>query len=63
MRLIFLALIMSGCTHVEWAGNPAVRTGDAWISNVGWLPDYEIGMRSDGVVVWRKVIPKGGTDK
>lgn len=61
LTIMLLALLTCSCVtkpkdpKVEWIGNPAVRTGDRFISNVGWIPGYEYGFREDGVMVWRKV--------
>ena len=37
----------------EWVGCPMVSNDDKYMPSRGWLPTVEIGLRSDGVVVWR----------
>ena len=42
--------------HVDWTGgNVAVAFGDQWMTSVGWLPGLEVGLRDDGVLVWREI--------
>lgn len=38
----------------EWVGEPAVHVKNPWGPSIGWLPDTEMGLRSDGVMVWRR---------
>ena len=40
---------------VTWIGHPMVSDNDPYTPSSGWLPGYQIGLREDGVVVWRKV--------
>ena len=45
-------------TKVEephWIGHPMVSNNDPYTPSQAWLPQYQIGFRSDGVVVWRKL--------
>lgn len=38
----------------NWVGEVAVGAGDKYFHQVGWLPEYQLGLVSDGTVVWRK---------
>ena len=59
-----MLLFAAGCTTAlepttEWSGcYPAVYKDSIDMYGYGpdgaWLPDLEIGFRSDGVIVWRK---------
>lgn len=40
---------------IEWIGHPMVSDNDSRFPRQSWLPEYQIGFREDGVVVWRKV--------
>lgn len=40
-------------TTTEWIGHPVVSNNDPYTPSQGWIPRVEIGLRSDGVVVWR----------
>jgi hypothetical protein len=40
--------------EITWVGLVAVGSGDEYLGNVGWLSEVEIGLRDDGVLVWRK---------
>ena len=41
--------------ETEWTGcEVAIATGDQWFKSVGWLNGIELGLRKDGVVVWRR---------
>ena len=40
---------------VRWVGLVTVAHDDGWCGSVGWLPGVELGLRHDGVVVWREV--------
>jgi hypothetical protein len=49
--------LFSGCEpekKIEWVGCPMVSNDDRWTPSQGWLPNVEMGLREDGVVVWRK---------
>jgi hypothetical protein len=39
---------------IDWIGHPMVSDNDPYTPSEGWIPGIEIGLRSDGVVVWRK---------
>lgn len=43
-----------GNLTTEWVGCPMVSNDDPWTPTTGWIANYQIGFRSDGVVVWRK---------
>ena len=52
------SLVVSGvgtltATPTDWLGGPVVNRRDCWLELRG-VPGYEIGLRADGVVVWRK---------
>ena len=53
VTIIGVAFLTTGCA-VKWVGRPAVGTEDSGLS---LLPRTEIGLRSDGVVVWRACKP------
>lgn len=56
VRLMESTLI-STTTTVEWVGHPAVRVDHPQYQNVNYpahLPDVEMGLRSDGVIIWRQ---------
>jgi len=40
--------------RVEWVGHPVVSDNDARMPSTGSLTGVEMGLRDDGVVVWRK---------
>lgn len=46
----------SNYTTVEWVGKIVTADdSDKYTPRgIGWLKDYELGLRSDGVVVWRE---------
>lgn len=60
--IIFLVIILSFIggyamadkEKVEWVGLVAVGNDDPYWGNVGWLPGIQLGLRDDGVIVWRK---------
>ena len=37
---------------INWIGCPSVSNNDNYTPSTGWLPDFQIGLRDDGVVVW-----------
>ncbi len=39
---------------IEWVGHPMVSDNHPYTPSQGWIPSVEIGLREDGVVVWRK---------
>ncbi len=48
--------LFSGCAtkpSVNWVGCPVVSNDDQWSPSQAWLSSVEMGLRSDGVVVWR----------
>ena len=54
---LILLLFLCAFTDVkiEWTGGElAIGVGDEYFHNVGWVDGTEIGLRDDGVVVWRK---------
>lgn len=42
---------------VDWVGSPGVANWDGYFLNDGWLLDYRIGFRPDGVVMWKYIDP------
>jgi len=57
MRYLIVVVILFGCgcaTTTKWVGHPVTTRPDGYFSNEGYAVEYEIGFRSDGVVVWRK---------
>lgn len=38
----------------NWIGHPVVSDNDRYTPSQGWLTGVQVGLRSDGVVVWRK---------
>ena len=48
--------------NVIWMGHPVVSTRDKYFPAQVWLSDYEIGLRDDGVVVWRKTPKQQGEE-
>lgn len=65
--LLLLVLMLCGSVFAEWSsseksteaeirwiGHPVVSDNDNYTPSQGWLPDYQIGFRDDGVVVWKK---------
>jgi hypothetical protein len=43
-----------GGVAVTWVGHPSTASDRGWTGgSIGYLPEYEIGFRVDGVVVWR----------
>lgn len=56
-----LGVVLSGPPKpldIEWVGHPMISDSDPFTPSEGWLPGVEIGLRSDGVVVWRNVRKK-----
>ena len=55
-RLLLAVVLLSGCqAHTgEWVGNPVTARPDGYYSHEGYVVDYEIGFRDDGMVIWRK---------
>lgn len=52
--------LLGGCATkptTDWVGCPMVSYDDQWSPRQGWLPTVEMGLRSDGVVVWRERKP------
>lgn len=39
--------------QVEWLGAPGIARPDDYWMNEGFITSVEIGLRSDGIVVWR----------
>lgn len=39
---------------VTWIGHPMVSDNDPYTPSQVWMPGYLIGLRADGVVVWKK---------
>ena len=69
ISLLIVVVIMGytiwGESKVEWMGNPVVRanalskqadgkTVKIWTQ--GYLAGYDLGLRRDGVIVWRKTL-------
>lgn len=42
--------------EIIWLGSPGVANWDGFHLNNGFLIDYEIGFRSDGIVVWKESV-------
>ena len=40
---------------IEWIGHPMISDNDPYTPSNAWLPGVQIGLRKDGVVVWREV--------
>lgn len=59
---IFGAGFVTAGIDVIWMGHPVVSTRDKYFPAQVWLSDYEIGLRDDGVVVWRKTPKQQGED-
>lgn len=51
-----VAIQPNGRLSVKWLGEMAIGTGDAYFHDVGWIPTIEVGVRDDGVVVWRQKV-------
>jgi len=43
-------------TETDWVGSPGVVNPDPYFINEGWLVGYEMGFRSDGVMVWKEKV-------
>lgn len=54
MRQFNHAMMTNGESKVEWVGCPMVSDNDRYTPSQGCLLDIQIGLRDDGVVVWRK---------
>lgn len=50
---IALLAALAGCS-TTWVGHPVTAQPDAYHPNEGYLTHVEIGLRSDGTVVWRE---------
>lgn len=42
-----------GTNSVAWVGHPMVSDNAPYTPSEEWLSNVEIGLRSDGVVVWK----------
>lgn len=65
MRALILALVaLCGCSahRPVWIGSPGVANPDAYYMHDGFVTSVEIGLRRDGVVIWRKK-PAAGTEE
>ena len=63
--LVVFAILLSGCRSVRWLGSPVT---EMWVKDGphSWTqarpsihgqispPDVEMGLRSDGTVIWRE---------
>jgi hypothetical protein len=38
---------------VIWIGHPMVSDDDPYTPSQGWISSIEIGLREDGIVIWR----------
>ncbi len=50
--------IQSDAVTIEWYEKCRLAVGmvrDRFNPNVGWLSDVMVGLRSDGVVVWKRI--------
>jgi hypothetical protein len=43
---------------IDWIGHPVVSDNNPYTPSQAWLPNYKIGFRSDGVVVWTNLESK-----
>ena len=69
---LFYILMFSGCAEtVSWIGTPVTHVWEN-TENITWkikekdfisIPGYEIGFRSDGVVVWREIKGKNKAEE
>lgn len=52
----FTAHFITNRNHIDWIGKVVAADDKDKFTPKGvcWLPDYELGLRDDGVVVWRK---------
>ena len=41
--------------EVTWVGHPMVSDNDSYTPSQGWIPNVIVGLREDGVVVWKDV--------
>lgn len=48
------ALVSMRPLTTEWVGHPMISDNAPYTPSQGWLSNIEMGLRSDGVVVWRK---------
>lgn len=60
---LIIALILGGNGMAQedktiWIGHPVVSDNHKYTPTQGWLPGYQIGLREDGVVVWREALPE-----
>ena len=44
--------------ETNWVGCPMVSDNDPYTPSEAWLPNVEMGLRSDGVVIWKSNLPK-----
>lgn len=52
LLLLILCLCLSSCT-ISWIGKPVISDDDKWAPSYKWLPCIDMGLRSDGVMVWK----------
>lgn len=57
LAVILTAWLVGGCVskEVSWIGHPVISDNHSSIPTKGWLPDYVIGFRGDGQVVWKEI--------
>ncbi len=63
--IMLLSIAAGQAATTDWVGKLTMADDKDQYTPRGvcWLPDYEIGLRSDGVLVWRKVGAVAQTNK
>jgi hypothetical protein len=57
--LSLAAVVFSGChkqmkKNITWIGCPVFNDNDKYFPSSKWLPEWEYGVRDDGIMVARK---------
>ncbi len=54
---VLSGVLFCGCSspRVNWLGNPVIQRDEGGYLSRPGISSHEIGLREDGVVVWRRV--------
>ena len=57
--VVVSTLLLSGCRTVAWIGKPVTNNDDRYFPQNSWYPCVNLGLRSDGMVVWSESKKEG----
>jgi len=52
--MVYMKNKISDNSKIIWIGHPMVSDNDPWTPSQGWISSVEIGLREDGIVIWRE---------